>query len=212
MLSTCNRAEIYAVGDTDATRRRRRALLQRVSQAAARSGRANTCTFAAARMRRGTCSASPPGSTRWSSASRRFSARSRRAYSTASDLALHRHADQSAVPLGVRRGQARARGNRPWRRGGVGQLCGDRAGEEDLRAPEGAERAHPRRRRDGQAHRRPPAGAAGQGDRDREPDVGGRANGWRRSWAAGRSRGRRSTTPWPTPTSSSPPPARRSRC
>ena len=35
--------------------------------------------------------------------------------------------------------------------------------------------AHPRRRRDGQAHRRPPADPAGPGDRDREPHVLDRA-------------------------------------
>ena len=58
------------------------------------------------------------------------------------------------------RRQARAQRDRPRRRGRVGQLRGHCAGEEDLRRARRPRRADSRRRRDGQAHRRPPAGAA----------------------------------------------------
>ena len=56
--------------------------------------------------------------------------------------------------LGVHRRQARPLRNRPRRRGGLGQLRGDCAGEEDLRRPaRGLQRPDPRRGRDGEADR-----------------------------------------------------------
>ena len=80
----------------------------------------------------------------------------------------------------------------------------------DLHRPQ---RADPRRRRDGEAHRRAPPGAAGPADHDR------RAARWRPrerlARRARRPRGRRGTTLGDAlrpPTSSSPPPARPSRC
>ncbi len=78
---------------------------------------------------------------------------------------------ESAVQYSVYGGQARAHRNGTWRRRRVRQLCGDCAGKEDLPRPQGLERPDPRRRRDGGADRRAPAGTAGQADHDRQPDA-----------------------------------------
>ena len=75
-----------------------------------------TSTTSSISTPRGICSASPPASTRWSSASRRSSARSRTRTPLASERADRRARAQPAVPLVVRRRQARAHRNRPRRR------------------------------------------------------------------------------------------------
>ena len=67
---------------------------------------------------------------------------------------IDRRAHQPAVHVGLQRRQARAQRDGPRRRRGVGQLRGDRAGEEDLRRARRAQRPDPRRRRDGEADRR----------------------------------------------------------
>ena len=142
--SCCRRATAprsMRVGDTDATADGVGRFFSEYHKIPHDADAPSICMCVAVRMRRAICSASPPDSTRWSSASRRFSARSRRRTRAASDAQFTGRADQPPVPFGVRRRQARARRDRARRRGGVGQLCGDRAGEEDLRRPEGTERA-----------------------------------------------------------------------
>ena len=136
------------------------------------------------------------------------------AYATASDGQFTGRADQPAVSLGVRRRQARAQPKRARRRGGVGQLRGDRAGEEDFRRPDAAAAslilgAGEMAKLTGihlQSQQR-------QADHDRQPHAGAR-----RALAA--QARRRIAVAWedldggsrPLPTSSSPRPVRPSRC
>ena len=77
VLSTCNRAEIYAAAESDDGRRVLRPLHQRIQRR--RLGRARAARRHLPRdpRRRTTCSGWPRASTRWSSASRRSSGRSR---------------------------------------------------------------------------------------------------------------------------------------
>ena len=213
MLSTCNRAEIYAVAESATRRRRdRRGSSASITSWISRSRcRRAPLRAAAAPTPRATCSASPPASTRWSSASRRSSARSRRP-TRAPATAVHRAAAQPAVPLRVHRRQARAHGNRPRRRRGVGQLRGDRAGPEDLRRPGRPQRADPRRRRDGEAHR----ASTCRRSRSGRSTIASRTLAAAEELAArldgdGRPVDASSTTRSPRPTSSSLPPAPPSR-
>ena len=91
-----------------ATRDDLRRLHQRVPRRRPADGRAARLRRAPTSTRRAICSASPPASTRWSSASRRSSARSRTRTRVAGDVADRRAGAQPAVPLVVRRRQARA--------------------------------------------------------------------------------------------------------
>ena len=167
MLSTCNRAEIYAAGDTEATAE---ALEQFFSDY---HGVPHAQIAEHLYTRKGCgCGAPPvPRRRRPRLAGRRRAADPRPGEGSVLHghrPALHRRAHQPAVPRGVRGRQARAHRHRPRRRRRVGQLRRHRAGEEDFRRPQGLERPDPRRRRDGQAHRRAPAGAAGA-TRSRSP-------------------------------------------
>ena len=133
------------------------------------------------------------------------------AYAKATAHKVDRRADESAVHRRLLGRQARAHRDRTRRRSGIGQLRGDRAGEEDLRRPQRPRRADPRRRRDGQADRRAPAGAARQpavaGEPDTEHCTGARQTDRRARQAMGRAR----QSAGAPPTSSSPPPARWTR-
>ena len=88
---------------------------QRVSRHAARTACAAHLFEDRTRRPRRICSAWPPGSIRWSSASRRFSVRSRKRIRPP-QTALHRADAEQAVPLVVRRRQTRANRDRARRR------------------------------------------------------------------------------------------------
>ena len=211
VLSTCNRAEIYAVGDTDAT-------AEGVGRFFSEYHKLPHAAVAEhLYLRRGADAARhlfrvAAGLDSLVVGEPQILGQVKAAYSTASDLnytgTLTNRLFHSAFAAGKR-----VRAETGLGEGAVSvSYAAIALAQKIFGAPEGAERAHPRRRRDGEAHRGPPAGAAGEGDRDREPDVRGRR---RSGGAAGRSRpsrGRRSTRRWRTRTSSSPRPARRSRC
>ncbi len=142
---------------------------------------------------RATCSASPPGSTRSSSASRRSSGRSRPPTRPSSDLhctgTITHRLFHAAFAVGKR-----VRSETGLGEGAVSvsyaaialarKIFGDLSG---------LSVAHPRRRRDGEADRRAPAGAAGQADHHREPDAGVGGGPGARSSTAAPCRGARST-------------------
>ena len=111
------------------------------------------------------------------------------AYAAASDNGYTAGGHEPAVSFGVRRRQARPQRNRPRRRRRVGQLRRDRAGAQDLRRPDRAERRDSGRRRHGQADRHPSEGAAGAADHDRQPDAARPPSGSPASSTAGRCRG-----------------------
>ena len=179
MLSTCNRAEVYAVADTAADADALALFFSEYHQLDHRETAAHLYTRiggdAALHLFR--VAAGPR------LAGRRRAADPRPGEGGLHDgqrPAVHRAPSQPAVPLLVRDRQARADGNRPRRRCRVGQLRGDRAGEEDLRQAVRPRRADPRRRRDGRADGDPSARPAGTPDDDREPHAGvGRTAGRR---------------------------------
>ena len=154
VLSTCNRAEVYvACEDVRPARADISCVLQRVS-----TGSTPTALQAAhLRPRRSRRGAAPVPRRRRA----RFAGRRRAADSRPGEGRAHgrdarrrrRAAAQPAVPLLVRRRQARSHGNRPGRGRRLGQLRGGGAGAEDFRRPQGPERPGGRRRRDGQADR-----------------------------------------------------------
>ena len=212
VLSTCNRAEIYAVGDTDETADGRWAVLQRLPRHPACADRAEHLY-----VHRGAEAARhlfrvAAGLDSLVVGEPQILGQVKAAYATASDGQFTGRADEPAVPLGVRRRQARARRDRPRRRGGVGQLRGDRAGEEDLRRPDGPQRADL-----GAGEMAKLTGVhlqsqQRQADHDREPHAATAQSLAARLGGRRGPVGRRSTRRSPPPTSSSPPPARPSRC
>ena len=125
--------------------------------------------------------------------------------------AVHRDRAEPAVPPRVRRRQARPLGNRPGRRGGLGQLRGDCTGEG--RSSATCRRCSVLILGAGEMAKltgRPPAGAGRPADRDRQPHRDRRPSGSRRAdrrrcVRLDRARGR----PRRAPTSWSPRPARR---
>ena len=75
LVSTCNRVEIYAGVDSDTVADACARFLARVSRRRVGDARPPSLRPRAATTPRGISFASPPGSIRWSSASRRFSDR-----------------------------------------------------------------------------------------------------------------------------------------
>ena len=128
VLSTCNRAEIYASAETDAAAEPCGRFISEYQRRRLGRARAAPLVLQRRRGRRDICSASPPGSTRWSSASRRSSARSRTPIAAATEVkstgALTNRLFTSAFSVGKR---VRTR-NRSRRRRRFRQLRGDRAG------------------------------------------------------------------------------------
>ena len=150
VLSTCNRAEVYAVTET----RRRRLSASHGSSASITSsitarppthlytrsgGDAARHLFRVAAGLDSLVVGEP-----------QILGQVKAAYTDRQRPAVHRPAAQPAVPLVVRSRQARPQRDRARRRRGVGQLRGDRAGQEDLRQAVRSGRADSRRRRDGE--------------------------------------------------------------
>ena len=108
------------------------------------------------------------------------------AYTVGERPAAHRLDPQQALSLLVRRREACPFRDRPRRRRRLGQLRGHRVGEEDFRQALRPWSPDPRRRRNGQAYGHSPEGAAGPADDDREPHV----EGGRRPRRAARRKGR----------------------
>ena len=189
--STCNRAEIYAVADSRRGRRVLRRFISEYNGVPWDALAPHVVIYRGARGRRPPV----PRRRRPRLAGRRRAADPRPGQGRLRDgdrAEVHRRADQPAVHSAFSVGKRVRTRDRPRRRRGLGQLRGDRAGEEDLRRPQGPERADPRRRRDGQAHRRAPAGAARQADHDREPHARDAPKRSPRSSTAAPCRGRRS--------------------
>ena len=128
VLSTCNRAEIYALGRHRRGDPRHRAVLQRVP-------RRRSCEPGADHLYiyRGTDAARhlfrvAAGLDSLVVGEPQILGQVKSAYATASDLQVDRHGDPPPVPRRVRRRQARPQRDRARRRGGLGQLRRDRAG------------------------------------------------------------------------------------
>ena len=214
VLSTCNRAEVYAVTRHRRRRRPPRPVLQRVPPARSpRDGaRISTrCTGGDAARHLFRVAA---GLDSLVVGEPQILGQVKAAYADGERPPVHRPAPQPAVPLVVRRRQAGAHGDRPRRRRRLGQLRGDRAGEEDLRQAVGARGAGPRRRRDGRAHAR----TICRRSRSRQMTIASRTLAT--AEAPGRSSSAAAAVAWDRdrrrrcapPTSSSPRPARPSRC
>ena len=171
MLSTCNRAEIYAVAGPEAPDAGR-ALLRRVPRAAARAPRRAPLRPARRRSR----AAPLPRRRRPRLAGGRRAADPRPGEGglhRRPAIAAHRGADQPAVPHRVRRRQARAHARPASSEGAVSvSYAAIALAQEDLRRPHRPQRADPRRRRDGEADRHAPQGAAGPPDHHRQPHAG----------------------------------------
>ena len=146
VLSTCNRAEIYAVAESDgAATRSHGSSPTTTAAAAARSPSTSTCVSGADAARHLFRVAA--GLDSLVVGEPQILGQVKAAYAVASDNGFTGGAHQPAVPRRLQRRQARAARDRPRRRRRLGQLRGDRAGEKDLRRARRAERPDPRRRR-----------------------------------------------------------------
>ena len=157
VLSTCNRSEIYVASDDPARAREEvDRIPERVPQPAASRRSCRTCSRTTTRPR----PAPVPRGRRTRFARRRRAADPRPGEGRlpgGRGTSLRRPGAEQAVPLVVRRRQARADGNGARRRRGVGQLRRRRARAQDLRPPRWPARARRRRRRDQHADGPAPA-------------------------------------------------------
>ena len=189
VLSTCNRAEVYAVADTAADADALALFFSEYHQLDHRETAAHLYTRiggdAALHLFRVAA-----GLDSLVVGEPQILGQVKAAYTTASDLQFTGPLLNRLFHSVVRDRQARADGNRPRRRCRVGQLRGDRAGEEDLRQAVRPRRVDPRRRRDGRADGDPSARPAGTPDDDREPHAGVGRTAGRRSSGRRRRRGR----------------------
>ncbi len=165
VLSTCNRSEIYVASDDPARARRSSIEFLGSYHELPRRG------VRAARLRphrRGRRAAPVPRRRRARLAGRRRAADPRPGQGRVPGgrgAAVRRAGADAALPLLVRRRQARAHGNRARRRRGLGGLCRGGAGAQDLRPARRPRRARGRRRRDQHADRAAPARAGRRRDR-----------------------------------------------
>jgi glutamyl-tRNA reductase len=169
VLSTCNRAEIYAIGDTDATAEGIARFFSEYHNIPHTEMSGHLYVHRGADAARHLFRVAA-GLDSLVVGEPQILGQVKAAYGVASDRQFTAALTNRLFHSAFRR-QAGARGDGTRRRGGVGQLRGHRAGEEDLRGPEGAQRPDARRRRDGEADRHSPASAAREADHDREPHA-----------------------------------------
>ncbi len=112
------------------------------------------------------------------------------AYAAASDSGYTAAVTNRLFHYRVRRRQARAQRDRPGRRRGVGQLRRHRPRAQDLRQSQRPARGDPRRRRDGQADRAAPEGPGRPPDHHRQPHAERRGRPGPRARRARRAVGR----------------------
>ena len=180
--------------------RRRRRTRRRSRRCGASSSTSASCRRACARTstprrrRRAcaTCSASPRRSTRWWSASRRSSGRSRRPTPRPLDAGHARAGPAARLPRAFALAKRVRTETDVARSLGVDRLGGGRSGGADLRRSRRAPRARRRRRQDGRSVGAPPEGRGHRRAQRRQPHAGarGRAGGaaGRHGGAVGRAR------------------------
>ena len=136
VLSTCNRAEMYvACDDVAATRADLVSFVSEFHGVDRADPARRTSTTSPISTPRAICFASRPGLDSLVVGEPQILGQVKEAHTVAGEVADRRTGAQPALPLVVRRRQARAHGNRPRVGRGVGQLRRRRAGAEDLRRP-----------------------------------------------------------------------------